>query len=306
MDRAQAWLKRYGRPLELARWEFFFEKGSKDAVISCLQAFQNDDGGFGHGLEPDFWLPDSSPLASWMAGQILVEVGASLQDPIVERLVSYLMETPQVAPGMWPTVLERNNQYPHATWWHWKEDYQATWMYNPSVELAAFLIHWSPPKSEGAQLGWESLTHALRHVMQAEQMERHELCNFRKCLALLQAHREHFDAVMEYPFAKVEEQVQELTRLVIDRDSANWATGYKPLPLDFIQSPSDPLFPELRELVEENLRFYLEQRTNEGLWSITWGWGQYPEEFSVAGRYWQGILAVERYRILQAFGVGLV
>ncbi len=302
MNRAKAWLKRYGRPLELARWEFFFENGSKDAVLTCLQAFQNDDGGFGHGLEPDYWLPTSSPIATWMAGQILIEVGASLEDAIVEKLVSYVMKTPQMAPGMWQTVLPENNEYPHASWWHWREDCQADWVFNPSVELAAFLIHWSPGGSKGAALGWESLVHAMRRVMGVTEMERHELSNFRKSLALLKAHQEHFDAVMEYPFAEVEKQIQRLTKDVIDKDIPNWAAGYKPLPLDFIQSPRDPLFTELEELVKENLRFYLDQRTEEGIWPVTWGWGQYPAEFAVASRYWQGILAVDRYKILQAFG----
>ncbi|HKM42799.1 MAG TPA: hypothetical protein VJZ70_02300 [Limnochordia bacterium] len=301
MQRAKAWLMRYGRPLELARWEFFFEQGSKDTVIHYLQAFQNDDGGFGHGLEPDFWLPASSPMATWMAGQILVEVGASLKDSIVQHLVSYLINTPQVQPGMWPSVLPENNLYPHAPWWRWEEDAQASWMFNPSVELAAFLIHWSPTKSDGTQLGWESLLYAIRHVMQVTHMERHELNNYIKCLRLLKAHEEYFDSAMGYSFAEVEEQVQTLTKKVIDRDHTNWGTGYKPLPLDFIQSPDDPLLPELQELVEENLRFYLDQRTDEGVWPITWTWGQYPEEFAVASRYWQGVLAVERCKILQAF-----
>ncbi|MCK9526883.1 MAG: hypothetical protein M0R49_13280, partial [Limnochordia bacterium] len=125
---------------------------------------------------------------------------------------------------------------------------------------------------------------------------------YRKCLGLLKAHEEHFDSAMGYSFAEVEKRVQALTRDAIDRDVSNWGAGYKPLPLDFIESPDDPLYPELRELVDENLRFYLDQRTDEGMWNISWNWGQYPEEFAVASRYWQGILAVERYKILQAFG----
>lgn len=301
MNGAKTWLRRYGRPLENARWEFLFEQGSKDQVIHYLRAFQNEDGGFGHGLEPDFWLPDSSPMATWTAGQILVEVGASQEEPVVQRLLSYLVHTPQFGPGMWPSVLPKNNCYPHAPWWHFEENAQAGWMFNPSVELAAFLIHWSPTESGGALLGWESLAFALRRVMQATSMDRHELNNYRKCLSLLTTHKERFDAQMEYAFAEVESKVQDLTKDVIDRDVSNWGTGYKPLPLDFIQGPEDPLYPQLKELVHQNLRFYLDQRTDEGIWNISWNWGQYSEVFAVVSRYWQGILAVERYKILKAF-----
>ena len=302
MHRAKLWLRRYGRPLELARWEFLFEGGSPENVLRYLAAFQNDDGGFGHGLEPDFWLPDSSPMATWTAGQILTEIKASHSEPIVERLLKYLTKTPQVQPGMWPSVQPENNQHPHAPWWHWNEGAQQGWMFNPSVELAAFLIRWSPAESAEARLGWESLKHALRRVMQTKSMDRHELNNYRKSLRLLSHHRERFSAQMEHTSEEVQAKVHDLTRRVIDKDVSNWGKGYKPLPLDFIQSPNDPLYPELKELVDENLQFYLEQRDDDGIWNITWNWGRYPEEFAVAGRYWQGILAVERYLILKAFG----
>ncbi len=302
MHRAKTWLRRYGRPLENARWEFLFEQGSKDAVLYYLQAFQNEDGGFGHGLEPDFWLPDSSSMTTWAAGQILVEVGASQGEPIVQGLLSYLVDTPQIRPGMWPSVLPENNLYPHAPWWHFEENAQAGWMFNPSVELASFLIHWSPEESREAFLGWESLDHAVDHVMRAPSMERHELNNYRKCLTLLRVHKERFDAQMEYSFAEVESKIHALTKGVIDKDVSNWGRGYRPLPLDFIHSPDDPLYPELKELVDQNLRFYQDQKTDDGIWNISWNWGQYLEEFAVARRYWQGILAVERYKILKAFG----
>ncbi len=302
MQRAKIWLRRHGRPLENARWEFLFAGGCRDNVVRYLSAFQNEDGGFGHGLEPDFWLPNSSPMATWAAGQILVEVGASSEEDIVQKLVSYLIKTPQVRPGMWPSVLPDYNHYPHAPWWHWEENAQDGWMFNPNVELASFLIHWSPAESAGARLGWQSLSYAMRHVMQAEKMERHELNNYRKCLRLLRPQEKLFNAQMEHTYVEVEAKVTALTLDVIDRDVSNWGAGYKPLPLDFVCDSSDPLYLELKELVDRNLSFYLDQRTDDGLWNISWNWGQYPEEFAVASRCWQGILAVERYKILQAFG----
>ena len=64
------WIKRNARPLETARWEYIFEGASSDRVMKYLSAFQNEDGGFGHGIEPDFWLPHSSPMAIWAAGQV--------------------------------------------------------------------------------------------------------------------------------------------------------------------------------------------------------------------------------------------
>lgn len=311
MYRARAWLQRYGRPLEMALWEFYFERGTKEKVIRYLSAFQNKDGGFGHGLEPDFWLPSSSPMATWAAGQIVVEIRANpkevmsvpaVQHTLVRNLVSYLVNTPQVQPGIWPSVLPENNLHPHAPWWHWEEHAQHGWMFNPSVELAALLIWLSPSDSPGTNLGWESLGHALDYVMQVITLDHHEVANYRQCLQILEPSRDQFDAKMHYSFEEVNQKVQRLTRDVIDRDAGSWGEGYSPLPLDFIQSPEDPLYPEFKELVKQNLEFYLEEKNEDGMWDLSWSWEGYPKEFAIARRYWQGILAVKRYRILRAFG----
>lgn len=56
-QKAKEFIYRNARPLDLARWQFHFEGGGKEAVINALECYQNDDGGFGHGLEPDSWNP---------------------------------------------------------------------------------------------------------------------------------------------------------------------------------------------------------------------------------------------------------
>jgi hypothetical protein len=53
-EHSSRWIKRNARPLEVARWEYHFEGGSKENILSFLSAFQNEDGGFGNGIEPDF------------------------------------------------------------------------------------------------------------------------------------------------------------------------------------------------------------------------------------------------------------
>ncbi|MGI6148006.1 MAG: hypothetical protein ACOYEU_01445, partial [Limnochordia bacterium] len=56
------------------------------------------------------------------------------------------------------------------------------------------------------------------------------------------------------------------------------------------------------DLVQENLAFYAEQADENGLWPVTWEWAAYPNEFAAAKRWWQGIIALERYQALRAFG----
>ncbi len=301
-QKAGAWIKRNARPLEAALWEYKFENGSAARVMEYLSAFQNKDGGFGYGIEPDCWLPHSSPVATWAAGRVLIEIKADPNENIVKSLLDYLTSTPQIEPGMWPTVLPENNEYPHAPWWTWKEGVQENWMFNPSAELAALLIIWSNEQSRASQLGWSSLEKAVAYLMNCPEMDMHEISNFRMLHRLMKTWENHYNSRMKYTLDEVLEQIISLVEKCVDRDISNWSKEYTALPLNFIDGPDDPLCSKLGTLVEENLCFYVKQMTGDGIWDISWEWGSYPKEFAVARNYWKGILAIERYSKIKSFG----
>ena len=58
-------LYRHGRYVEVTWWRYLFEHGSQEEAIAALAMYQNDDGGFGHGLEPDCANPASSPATTY-------------------------------------------------------------------------------------------------------------------------------------------------------------------------------------------------------------------------------------------------
>lgn len=282
------------------------ELGRKEEVLVCLKAFQNFDGGFGHGIEPDFWNPGSSPMASWAGAQVLLEVEARPEDEIVQNLVKYLVSTVDLSTGMWPSSVPENNHYPHAPWWQWKEGVQANWMFNPAVELTACLIYWSKKSDEAWEIGWGSMEKAIRHLMKAEEMDRHELNNYKNAMELLHSNTAEFNHRISYSFDTVEKKVWKLIEDCMDRNYDNWGRDYQPLPLDFIDHPKQMKniqFSEIESLVKKNLTFYATSLNDEGVWDITWNWEQYPEEFAVAKRIWQGILIVNRCKILKEFDV---
>ena len=57
LRRAEAFIRGNGRELEKSLFDFYFSGGNKAGVIQSLKSFQNEDGGFGRGLEPDFRMP---------------------------------------------------------------------------------------------------------------------------------------------------------------------------------------------------------------------------------------------------------
>lgn len=90
-DAAKQFVLQNARPIDLAVYKYFFENGSNKTVIEELLKYQNEDGGFGNGLQPDYWNPNSSPIATNDAIITLFRVDALTPDSeIVNGIVRYL------------------------------------------------------------------------------------------------------------------------------------------------------------------------------------------------------------------------
>jgi hypothetical protein len=92
-EQAKTFLKSKTRKLEGALFEFEFENGSKENVLKQLKSYQNEDGGFGNGLEPDFRCKVSSALATAIGLHYLSRVGANETEQMVKKTVNYLLHT---------------------------------------------------------------------------------------------------------------------------------------------------------------------------------------------------------------------
>lgn len=284
------WMKRNARPLECARWEYLFEEGPKEAVMQKLSAFQHNDGGFGHSLEPDSMLPESNSIDTWTACQILMEVEADSDELIVQTAMDYLMQSYDREKGLWKTVIPEHNNHPRAPWWSYTEEAQDNWMYNPSVELAAYLIHWSEEESDSYNLGLEVMERATIHLMNSSGMDFHEVNNFQRA----------YEITGDAP-EEAKAKLNELIEASIDTDPESWGKSYKALPLDMIAGKDHGLYDKYTELIEKNTEYLKEAVNSEGVWDITWEWGQYEEEYHVAKQQWKGIMAVTNWKVLREF-----
>lgn len=70
-EKARQFMYRNARPLDLARFRYHFENGDKEEVLKVLSFYQNEDGGCGHAVEADCWNPNSTPLHSSSASDIV-------------------------------------------------------------------------------------------------------------------------------------------------------------------------------------------------------------------------------------------
>src|ERR1700758_2047768 len=73
---ATAFVASNARVLDRRRFQRLFEDGPAAPARDAVAAYRNDDGGFGHALEPDCRAPGSQPAAAEMALPIMNAPGA--------------------------------------------------------------------------------------------------------------------------------------------------------------------------------------------------------------------------------------
>ncbi|MGC1193880.1 MAG: hypothetical protein WA976_03715 [Candidatus Dormiibacterota bacterium] len=125
---------RQGRVLERRLFASLYEAAPAAGVIDALRAYQNPDGGFGHGLEPDKRCPASQPIDVETALLAMVMVGQ--RDPeMLGRACEFLARTAQdaAAGGGVPPATPAIEGFPRAA--HWTE-----WTYVPALNPTAGLV----------------------------------------------------------------------------------------------------------------------------------------------------------------------
>lgn len=91
LARAERFVWLTARVIEQRRFAHHFTGGGAEAVETALSAYRNEDGGYGHGLEPDLRGPVSRPSHTTHALYVLDGLGRC-GGPRVERVCRYLTE----------------------------------------------------------------------------------------------------------------------------------------------------------------------------------------------------------------------
>jgi hypothetical protein len=292
IQKAENYIKRNCRPLEQARFAYLFKNGTADNVIEELKKNQNTDGGFGNGLEPDFLLPDSSPLATTLAFQFLNEMTES-DDEMVKKAIKYFGNNFVKSRNGWFAASKEINKYPHAPWWNWDNEKKQTsidesWG-NPSAEIIGYL--WKYQKYLSQLDIHKLVAYAINYWNTKTYFDsEHEVyCFIRLYKHLPPEQRE-----------KLEKTLIKATKKLVIFDSISW-DNYVPQPIHFADSPNFFLFEAVKEGIETNLDYLVTSINENGVWSPNWSWGQYEAEWEKSKIEWQGILTVRNLRILHDY-----
>ena len=159
IDAARTFVLREGRVLDRHLFAAVFDGGDPGAVGRGLLPYRNDDGGFGHGLEPDKVAPTSQPLDTEVAFEVM-DLAGWIDDDTVTRACDFLTASADDA-GLVPLVFDDMVEYPHAE--HWDQIPRTPGL-NPTAGLVAFLWEWDVdhPWRTAATAGcWKALEHEL-------------------------------------------------------------------------------------------------------------------------------------------------
>ena len=267
-------VRRDARLVEARLFATVFEGADPQGVVEALRGYQNADGGFGHGLEPDKRCPDSLPLDVETAFDILLAAGAR-DEVMVRRAVDWLARAAN-ADGAVPFCTPAVEQYPHA-------DHIAAWTYEPGVNPTAGLVgrlyelgidH--PWRDQAG--AWCSAEVAKGFPEDAHAM--HEVLHY-----LEHAGDVDFDQVRDW-----------LPKLKMFRADAADPT-YGVTPLSFAPAPDSfwsPLFPEAQ--LEAHIDRLVADQQPDGGWAITW-----EPPGPAATLEYRGVVTVSALRTLKAY-----
>ncbi|MDD6050461.1 MAG: hypothetical protein PUC00_04195 [Clostridiales bacterium] len=298
-EKARAFMYRHARPLELALWQFHFENGSADNVLRALSFYQNEDGGFGHGLEADNWNPLSSPLTTQTATEILYAVDAPREHPLVQNTLRYLDSGAHfdAAHRQWLNCVPSNNDAPHAVWWTYREGADA-FAYNPTAALAAFILRYaekgSPVYEKGRAIAQEAIAWFLKRGVFGE---KHITYCF---LRLAQMGKGH-----DIPgLCALEAALHAQVRHNICPDLSKYGVEYVDRPTDLIDGPAHPCYPDIAETAQAECQFLVDSQRSDGSWPVPWTWCNEYREFAVAEDWWKGHIVLKHMLYLRHFGRG--
>jgi hypothetical protein len=105
----------HARLLERHRLAHLLGEAGPEPVVQTLRAYRNEDGGFGHAIEPDMRGPVSQPVGIHTALEILHEVGAH-DDDLVGGAADWLTTITRDDGGI-PFCLPSATDYPRNPIW---------------------------------------------------------------------------------------------------------------------------------------------------------------------------------------------
>ena len=280
-DAADTFIAANARVIDRRRFQRLFGDDDAQPVRDAVAAYRNDDGGFGHALEPDCRAPGSQSLAVEMALRIMDEAGA-WDEALVRGACDWLAAVAPAEGGVafvQPTLAG----WPHAPWWVPEAGDPASVI---ATALIAATLHARevshPWLGRATELVWARI----------DALAEPGPYDMRAVFSFLQRVPDR-DRAREV-FGRVGPLILDRKLVTLDPETP----GEVHFPLDFAPEP-DSLARELFDegTIKANLDHLAQAQLDDGGWTFNWlAWSPAAE------REWRGFLTVDALRVLRANG----
>jgi hypothetical protein len=278
---AAAFVAANARVLDRRRFQRLFEDGPAVPVRDAVAAYRNDDGGFGHALEPDCRAPGSQPAAVAMALHTMDETGAWDED-LVRGACDWLAVVAPAEGGA-AFVEATLAGWAHAPWWVPEEGHPASLVATGMIAGTLHARGVSHPWLDGAtEVMWN-------RIAKLDEPGAYEMFGV---LAFLQ-HVPDRDRAREV-FGRVGPLILERNLVALDPGAPGEVHGV----LSFAPEPDSlarALFDDAT--VQAHLDHLAKGQKDDGGWTFNW-----PAWSPAAELDWRGFLTVDALRALRANG----
>jgi hypothetical protein len=298
----RSWVYKNARQIELSIWNYLFESGSKDAVISALEIYQNEDGGFGNALEADNWNPDSSPYTTLCAVNILKLIDfKDTRHPVMKGIFQFLESGKHLTDKGWLFNIPSNNNYAHAPWWSYSVEANETESTGVTLGLSCFILQFYNNQSDLYQKAIAFITNLISQIESKSNFGDMGIGGY---VALLDTIKEcGLQSIFDYNHLL--HTVGTLVHHSIEQDTSKWVY-YGVRPSNYILSPDGLFYKENEAIVQAELDYLIDTRPDHNVWGITWTWFEnnekYPKEFAISENWWKSSKAIEKLLFLRNFG----
>lgn len=301
----RTWIYRNARPLEMALWNYTYENGNREAVINALSCYQNEDGGFGNGIEPDCLNTESSPYATLKAIELLRktrivdEIGSG--HPLIQGIFRYLKSGSHESCDGWLFCIPSNDSFPRAPWWTYSEETNQVQSMGITSGLCAFILRYGAEQTGLYEKSLEYARKILNKIAETDDFGEMGIGG----VTVLMGDMLQCALDKSYDFPGIMAKLKAVVNRMIERNPDNWQY-YTPRPSVFIWSKESPFYEGNEEIVEAQLDYLIDTRKAGGVWGITWSWfdlgEMYSKEFAVSENWWMSTVAIDNLEFLGSFG----
>lgn len=290
------WMHRNARPLDLNIWKALFLNGSAKDVANSLLFYQNEDGGFGNGLDPDNWNRNSLPYACHYAIETLALVNYfDMDHPVYMGIKRYLEDS---GIEQWVFTLPSNEDYPHAAFYNYSKEYNAVQSTGILISLSAFVLEHMPNTPIYGKV-FERLDSFINTIYENDlgDMGPSSYITLVDTMQRIHLQGYNYDEILNRLVAVVNDQMQ--------KEEAMWDHyGYRPS--DFIKSKDSIFLKGNEQIVEKECDYLIRTIPENDIWPVSWCWFEnaqkYPKEEILSLHVAKARKCIEKVKFLKEFG----